>query len=300
MIRRNARQRRDYLHRRALTLRAAETATKRAALRASLASGTPLTPALARDRDLQQRHKYDDSQRSPSPSAGPDPDDEYGQLSGVVAPRILLTTSRAPSSRLAAFAKELRLLLPGAVRLNRGGLELRALVAAAAAAGLTDVALLHEHRGTPTALTVSHLPHGPTAAFSLHGVALRHDLEGAVRGTVSEAAPHLVFEGFGTPLGKRVVRILQHLFPAAGEGSAKRRAGGQGRTVAFVNRGDAIEMRHHVFVRTGREAVELAEVGPRMTMRLFEIRGGTLENKDGDVEWQLNQYTRTAAKKDHL
>lgn len=27
--------------------------------------------------------------------------------------------------------------------------------------------LLHEHRGTPTALTVSHFPHGPTASFSL-------------------------------------------------------------------------------------------------------------------------------------
>ena len=39
---------------------------------------------------------------------------------------------------------------------------------------------------------------------------------------------------------------------------------------------------------------------PRMTMRLFEIRGGTLENKDGDVEWHLNQYTRTSRKKNYL
>jgi U3 small nucleolar ribonucleoprotein protein IMP4 len=65
-------------------------------------------------------------------------DDEYAQLSGVVDPRILVTTSRDPSSRLATFSKgwmpiqtapkaytdfistEIRLLLPTSVRLNRG------------------------------------------------------------------------------------------------------------------------------------------------------------------------------------
>lgn len=46
--------------------------------------------------------------------------------------------------------------------------------------------------------------------------------------------------------------------------------------------------------------MELAEVGPRMTMRCFEIRGGTLDSKAGDTEWALTQYTRTAKKKDYL
>lgn len=35
-------------------------------------------------------------------------------------------------------------------------------------------------------------------------------------------------------------------------------------------------------------------------MRLFEIRGGTLAEKGGDAEWHMNQYTRTAKKKDYL
>ena len=39
MIRKQARERRDYLYRRALTLRDAELASKRASLKASLASG---------------------------------------------------------------------------------------------------------------------------------------------------------------------------------------------------------------------------------------------------------------------
>jgi len=38
-----------------------------------------------------------------------------------------------------------------------------------------------------------------------------------------------------------------------------------------------------------------------MTMRCFEIRGGTLEKESGgEVEWALTQYTRTAKKKDYL
>lgn len=169
------------------------------------------------------------------------------------------------------------------------------LVASANAAALTDMILLHEHRGTPTAITISHLPHGPTASFSLHNVVLRADIPNSVRGTVSESYPHLIFEGFKTKLGKRVVQILKHLFPPREPGKVGNRV------ISFVNKEDSIEVRHHVFVKTGYKDVELAEVGPRMTMRLFEIRGGTLEkNSGGDVEWALTQYTRTSRKKDYL
>ena len=225
-------------------------------------------------------------------------DDEYAHLSGIVDPRPLVTTSRSPSTRLSAFAKEVRLLLPTAIRLNRGTTVLPNLVSSANAAGLTDLCLLHEHRGTPTAMTISHLPHGPTASFSLHNVLLRHDLPKSASGTVSESYPHLIFEGFTTPLGKRVMQILKHVFPPREEAITNHKVGN--RVVTFKNIEDSVEVRHHVFVRTGYQSVELAEVGPRMTMRLFEIRGGTLENKDGDTEWHMNQYTRTSRKKDYL
>ena len=304
MIRRQARQRRDYLYRRAQSLRAAETASRRALLRASLASGKPLPAHLARDTALQADYKFDESQPTPpttSTSAADsntlDLDDEYAALSGLADPRVVVTTSRDPSARLAAFAKEIRLLLPTAVRLNRGALVLPELARAARAAARTDVVLLHERRGAPAALTVSHLPHGPTASFALHRVALRRDLPAAARGAVSEAYPRLVFEGFESALGRRVARILKHLWPPREAPGGDAKVGN--RVVTFRNVDDAVEVRHHVFVRTGREGVELAEVGPRMTMRLFEIRGGTLE-EEGDVEWRLNQYTRTAGKKNHL
>jgi U3 small nucleolar ribonucleoprotein protein IMP4 len=276
-------------------LRDAEIAAKRASLKASLASGKPLDSSIAKDKQLRQDYKFDESRADRTVEEELTLDDEYAALSGIRDPRILVTTSRDPSSRLSSFAKEIRLLLPTAIRLNRGNLVLPNLVDSAKSADLTDLVLLHEHRGTPTAVTVSHLPHGPTASFSLHNVILRADIPNASRGTVSESYPHLIFEGFTTALGDRVVKILKHLFPPREYGTKT-----GNRVVTFKNIDDSIEVRHHVFVRTGHQSVELAEVGPRMTMKLFEIRSGTLENKDGDVEWHLNQYTRTSKKKDYL
>ncbi|RYP64954.1 hypothetical protein DL771_008523 [Monosporascus sp. 5C6A] len=284
MIRKQARQRRDYLYRKAIILREAEISEKRAKLRASLATGKPLDPSIANDQQLRKDYAYDESRPDRNANEELDLDDEYSQLSGIVDPRVLVTTSRDPSARLSAFAKEIRLLLPTAIRLNRGNLILPELTRSAQAAGLSDIVLLHEHRGVPTALTLSHFPHGPTASFSLHNVVLRHDIPGSIRGTVSESYPHLIFDGFTTRLGERVVKILKHIFPPREPVTSKAKLGN--RVVTFK--------------RTGHDSVELSEVGPRMSMKLFEIRSGTLENKDGDVEWHLNQYTRTSRKKDYL
>ncbi|ETS81887.1 U3 small nucleolar ribonucleoprotein IMP4 [Pestalotiopsis fici W106-1] len=298
MIRKQARQRRDYLYRRAMTLRDAEISEKRAKLRASLATGKPLDSSIANDKELRKDYAYDESRPDRTVNEELDLDDEYSQLSGIVDPRVLVTTSRDPSARLAAFAKEVRLLLPTAIRLNRGNLILPDLTRSAQAAGLSDVVLLHEHRGTPTAMSISHFPHGPTISFSLHNVVLRHDIPNSIRGTVSESYPHLIFEGFNSNLGKRVVKILKHIFPPRDPLTSKNKIGS--RVITFQNIDDTIEVRHHVFVRTGHDSVELSEVGPRMSMRVFEIRSGTLENKDGDVEWHLTQYTRTGRKKEYL
>src|ERR1043166_7367368 len=85
------------------------------------------------------------------------------------------------------------------IRLDTLNQILPNLVQSVKANDMSDVILLHEHRGTPTALTISHMPHGPTASFSLHNVVLRADIPNSARGTVSESYPHLIFEGFTTP-----------------------------------------------------------------------------------------------------
>lgn len=296
MIRRQARERRDYIYRKALQLRDASIAEKRALLKKSLATGKRLDPSVADDKELRKDFKYDESLDAETAQAQQDMDDEYSLLSGLADPRPLVTTSRSPSTRLSTFAKEIRLLLPTAIRLNRGNLILPNLLSSAKASALSDIILLHEHRGTPTAMTICHLPHGPTASFSLHNVVLRADIPNASRGTVSESYPHLIFEGFTTELGARVVKILKHIFPPR---DGPQKVGN--RVVTFKNVEDSIEVRHHVFVQTGYKDVELAEVGPRMTMRCFEIKGGTLEkDAGGDFEWALTQYTRTGRKKDYF
>lgn len=259
-----------------------------------------MDPSIANDKSLRKDFKYDESLPAPAGSKNDDQetldlDDEYALTSGIIDPRPIITTSRSPSARLSTFAKEMRLLLPTSIRLNRGNLVIPDIVASAKASALTDMILLHEHRGTPTAMTISHLPHGPTASFSLHNVVLRADIPNAARGTVSESYPHLIFEGFTTKLGARTVKILKHIFPPRDSGKVGNRV------VTFKNVEDSIEVRHHVFVKTGYKDVELAEVGPRMTMRLFEIRGGTLEKgAGGEVEWALSQYMRTSKKKEYL
>ncbi|GKT68212.1 U3 small nucleolar ribonucleoprotein imp4 [Colletotrichum tofieldiae] len=310
MIRKQARQRRDYLYRKAQILKDAETSEKRAQLRSALAAGKPLDPEIARDKTLRKDFQYDQAKPELSAQEEMDLDDEYSMLSGVSEPRVLVTTSRDCSSRLAAFSKEIRLLLPTSVRLNRGNLILPDLVQSCKSNALTDLVLLHEHRGNPTALTtfmsslynqISHLPHGPTVSFSLHNVVLRHDIPGSIRGSVSEAYPHLIFEGFKSRLGQRIVKVLKHLFPPRDPITTKAKIGN--RVVTFMNNEfdwTTADHNSHVFVRTSYDSVELAEVGPRMTMRPFEIRGGTLENKEGDVEWHLTHYTRTGRKKEYL
>jgi rRNA maturation protein Rpf1 len=129
-----------------------------------------------------------------------------GCASGV---QILITTSRDPSTRLVQFAKELKLIFPNSRRMNRGGqvrmhavlregwpidpclgachrkqkqiagvtssfLELLQvlpeLVETCRSHGMTDIVMVHEHRGEPDGLVISHLPYGPTAYFGIFNV----------------------------------------------------------------------------------------------------------------------------------
>ena len=114
----------------------------------------------------------------------------------------------------------------------------------------------------PSALTVSHLPHGPTAKFSLHNTYLRQDLPAPARGTVSESYPRLIFDGFTTPLGHRLAKILKHLWPPLDPVTPHTPLSKIGnRVITFRNEADAIEVRHHVFVRgASYDSIELGKV----------------------------------------
>ncbi|ODV67045.1 U3 small nucleolar ribonucleo protein IMP4 [Hyphopichia burtonii NRRL Y-1933] len=283
MIRRQARERREYLYRKALELQESSKTEKRQQLKAALASGKPLLKELGDDVQLQKDFIYDESEQT-------EIDDEYSALSGIAEPKLIITTSRNPSVRLLQFAKELKLFFPNSLKLNRGNYIIPDLVQSCNRTAITDLVLIHEHRGVPTSLTISHFPHGPTAIFTLHNVKLRHDLPNM--GNMLETYPHLIFENFTSKLGERVVKMIKHLFPPGVKKDSSR-------VITFINNDDFISVRHHVYVKT-KEGVEISEVGPRFEMRLYELRLGLVDNKDADVEWQLRRFTRTASRKNYL
>ena len=217
-------------------------------------------------------------------------DDEY-RTAGIVDPKLMITTSRDPSSRLLQFAKEMKILLPNSQRINRGNHVLDDIVKTCKAGDITELIILHEHRGIPDSMIVCHFPYGPTAYFSLHNVILRHDLKTEISGAISEAYPHLIFNDFQTTLGKRVKNILKYLFPVPKEDSK--------RVISFCNREDFISFRHHTYSKDGKD-IELTELGPRFEMKLYEIKMGTIENVDADTEWVLRPFMNTSKKRDFL
>ena len=118
----------------------------------------------------------------------------------------------------------------------------------------------------------------------------RHDIKEVDLGTVSEAYPHLILEGFTSALGKRVSNILKFLFPVPKDDSK--------RVMTFANQADFISFRHHTYEQPrGAKSVTLKEVGPRFEMRLFQIKLGTLEQQEAETEWALRPYMRSGKKR---
>lgn len=288
MLRRNARLRKEYLYKKALEDREAATFEKKRKLQGALDENKPI-PTEIRGQDRKLRRTLDLQDVNTKNQRGL-LDDEYAYM-GVKDPKILLTTSRDPSSRLQQFVKELRIIFPGAQRMNRGAYVIKDLMDLARSHDITDIVLVHEHRGEPDGLIVCHLPFGPTAYFGLSNVVLRHDLPEKPP-TVSESNPHLIFHNFTAKTGLRTKTIIQALFPPAKQEGE--------RVMTFANHNDTIHFRHHAFERPqgpGGEDhknksgdVSLTECGPRFAMKLYRIELGAIDMKDVEVEWVLRPY----------
>lgn len=98
-------------------------------------------------------------------------------------------------------------------------------------APITDTRLL-----SLDALTLIHLPNGPTAHFKLSSIALSKDIEG--HGRTSSHKPELILNNFNTRLGHTMGRMFTALFPHVPEF--------QGRQVATLhNQRDFIFFRRH-------------------------------------------------------
>ncbi|KAF8719141.1 hypothetical protein AX14_011402 [Amanita brunnescens Koide BX004] len=281
-------ERRQYVYAKSLEAQERQTYERKQQLKDALATGKPLPTELKKQATVLGKDLiFDEAQAEPTSHI----DNEYSRA-GMQDPKIIITTSRDPSSKLLQFTKEMRLVFPGSHRINRGNYVVKELAEACRANDVTDLIVLHEHRGVPDAMIVSHFPHGPTVYFTLSNVQLRHDIGNYKELTVSEQYPHLIFENFSSKLGERIRDVLKYLFPVPKEDNK--------RVMTFANENDFISFRHHVFVKIPPRDVQLAEVGPRFEMRPYEIRLGTIEQTEADREWVLSHYSRTAKKRNLL
>ncbi|RWS29874.1 U3 small nucleolar ribonucleoprotein IMP4-like protein [Leptotrombidium deliense] len=287
MIRRQRRIRNEYLFRKTLEEQRRAVTEKKEKVKHAVEENKQLPTDLAKGGiNLANAAEWDDEGCELTTNHE---DDEYC-WAGVEDPKIVITTSRDPSSRLKMFAKEMKLIFPNSQRINRGNYEMKKLIEASRANDVTDFIVIHETRGQPDGLIVCHLPYGPTAYFQLLNVVMRHDIPDI--GKMSEAYPHLIFHNFKSRLGRRVTSILKYLFPVPKEDSK--------RVLTFANQDDYISFRHHVYKKVDGN-IELDEVGPRFELRLYEIKLGTLEAENAaDVEWVLKPYMNTAKKRQLL
>lgn len=294
-LRRQARLRREFLYRKSIEGRHAAMQQRKDNIKQSLQDGKEIPSHLQHKAlGLMTAGDWDDPGPQLAVELGgeaSDMDDEY-RWAGVEDPKIVITTSRDPSSNLKRFAKEVKLLFPNSQRMNRGNYETKQLIEAAKSNGFTDFIVLHESRGNPDGLVISHLPNGPTAHFTLADVVMRHDIPNI--GTMSEQYPHLIFQNFKSPLGKRTMNILKYLYPVPKDDSK--------RVATFVNWDDWILFRQHTYKKEdGGKNYELNEIGPRFTMKLHKIILAPMDQEGaGDIEFVLRPYMRTAWKRKFL
>ncbi|XP_059443825.1 uncharacterized protein LOC132175789 [Corylus avellana] len=291
MLRRNIRLRREYLYRKSLEGKERVLYEKKRKIKEALQEGKPI-PTELRNEEAELRHQIElEDENTAVPKTHID--DEYANASER-DPKILITTSRNPSGPLTQFVKELKVVFPNAQRMNRGGQVIKEIIETCRANDFTDVILVHEHRGVPDGMTISHLPFGPTAYFGLLNVVTRHDLKDRKGiGKMSEACPHLILNKFSTKLGERTANILQHLFPVPKPDTK--------RIITFANESDYISFRHHVYEKPGGpKSIELKEVGPRFEMRPYQIKLGTLDQDEAQTEWIIRPFMNTAKKRKFL
>lgn len=254
MLRRQARLRREYLYRKTVEDKQKSIQDKKDRIKHSLEQNIPIHGDLQRKAlHYQKKLEWEDKGPEAAVLIGSEnggalansQDDEY-RFAGVADPKLLITTSRDPSSRLKQFVKEMRLIFPNCQRMNRGNYDMKQMLHACRANDVTDFLIVHEHRGVPDGLIVCHLPFGPTAYFTMSDIVMRHDIPDL--GTVSEQYPHLIFHNFKTKLGSRVESILKYLFPVPKEDSK--------RVITFANHDDYITFRQHTYKKVEKQVSE--------------------------------------------
>ncbi|KAI0629238.1 Brix-domain-containing protein [Trametes polyzona] len=191
-----------------------------------------------------------------------------GAFDPTVPPKVLITTSPKATRTTYDFCDELVGVFPGAefIRRKKGkGFEMGRIAGWAANRGYSHLMVVNEDMKKPNAITMVHLPEGPTAYFKLTSIELSQKISGHARATAHY--PELVLNGFATRLGHTVGRLFQTFFPPMPEF--------QGRQVVTLhNQRDFLFFRRHRYAFRSTEKVALQEIGPRFTLKLRYLKKG--------------------------
>lgn len=290
MLKRDIRSRKEYLYKKQSELQDKIKYANKQKLSSLIENNKEIPSDLKKESEsLLKEMQYEDTNtKLPNTIA----DDEYYE-NNLREPKILITTSRSPTQRLTQFLKEMRIIFPNCIRVNRGNTLIKDLVRACKENDYSDLILLHENRGEPDGMIISHMPMGPTIYFGLYNVVLRHDIKEKIN-KISEANPHLIFDGFKSKVGSRIEEIIKNVFPSPKVDSK--------RVITFANNSDYISFRHHTYEKIGGKDnnVMLEEIGPRFDMRPYQILLGTVDQPDSNKEWSLRAFINTSKKNDIL
>ncbi|KZT56893.1 Brix-domain-containing protein [Calocera cornea HHB12733] len=196
----------------------------------------------------------------------------------TVPPKVLITTSTRATSVTYDFCDELSAIFPGAefVRRKKGQeFQMGRIAAWCAKRGYSALLVVNEDHKTPNAVTLVHLPDGPTAYFKLTSIRLSKTILGHAR--PSSHYPELVLNGFVTRLGHAVGRMFQTLFPPLPEFEGRQ-------VVTLHNQRDFLFFRRHRYVFKSTEKTGLQEIGPRFTLKLRWLKKGIPAAKDSTVQ----------------
>ncbi|KAH9175985.1 Brix-domain-containing protein [Lactarius sanguifluus] len=196
----------------------------------------------------------------------------------TIPPKVLITTSPKATRAAYEFCDELVGVFPGAEfhrRPKTRGFEMGKIAGWAAGRGFSNLIVVNENTKKPNAITLVHLPDGPTAYFKLSSIELTKKIFGRARATPHH--PELVLNNFVTRLGHTVGRMFQTFFPPLPEF--------QGRQVVTLhNQRDFLFFRRHRYAFRSTERVALQEIGPRFTLKLRSLKKGLpAVNYLGDV-----------------
>ncbi|KAJ3090984.1 Ribosome production factor 1 [Quaeritorhiza haematococci] len=215
--------------------------------------------------------------------------DEFAQYFQGLPPKILVTTSRRPSAAVYEFAEEFVSIFPDAEFVKRQSqFEVKKIVEIATKRNYTDLIVINEDRKQPNAITIIHLPEGPTAHFKLSSIKMNKEIHG--HGRVTAHKPELILNNFETRLGHTVGRMFAALFPHVPEF--------KGRQVAtFHNQRDFIFFRRHRYIFKDGKRCDLQELGPRFTLKLQSLQKGTFNTKYGEYEWSFKREMETSRRR---